>query len=345
MKAEDGVQQQQQDDGLEPEQFRKMFIGGLSSATTDESLKEFYSKWGELIDCIVMKDPTTKRSRGFGFVSYTKQSMVDEAMANRPHIVDGKTVDPKRAVPRDASQRTEANVSSKRLYVSGIREEHTEQMLEEYFGKFGTVIKAEIINDKNTGKPRGFAFITFDDYDPVDKCVLLKSHQISNFRCDVKKALSKEEMAKAQQQDRERMDRMARSRGTMRNGPDRGYGGQSYGGGGYGGSGGWGGPSGGAGGQWGGSAGRQAYYGGGGGYGGGGYGGGYGAGGGWGGPSGDAGAGGWGGGSQGSWGGQQAAGGSSWGHSGGGQGSWGGQGGGQWGSQQGGQGGWGGRGY
>uniref|UniRef100_F1L784 Heterogeneous nuclear ribonucleoprotein A1 n=1 Tax=Ascaris suum TaxID=6253 RepID=F1L784_ASCSU len=319
MKAEDGVQQQQQD--------------------------EFYSKWGELIDCIVMKDPTTKRSRGFGFVSYTKQSMVDEAMANRPHIVDGKTVDPKRAVPRDASQRTEANVSSKRLYVSGIREEHTEQMLEEYFGKFGTVIKAEIINDKNTGKPRGFAFITFDDYDPVDKCVLLKSHQISNFRCDVKKALSKEEMAKAQQQDRERMDRMARSRGTMRNGPDRGYGGQSYGGGGYGGSGGWGGPSGGAGGQWGGSAGRQAYYGGGGGYGGGGYGGGYGAGGGWGGPSGDAGAGGWGGGSQGSWGGQQAAGGSSWGHSGGGQGSWGGQGGGQWGSQQGGQGGWGGRGY
>ncbi|VDM40833.1 unnamed protein product [Toxocara canis] len=287
--------EQQQDDGLEPEQFRKMFIGGLSSATTDESLKEFYSKWGELIDCIVMKDPTTKRSRGFGFVSYTKQSMVDEAMANRPHIVDGKTVDPKRAVPRDASQRTEANVSSKRLYVSGIREEHTEQMLEEYFTQYGNVVKkvgetaevllfpvlrevsgvelgiacwlttssdcltkAEIINDKNTGKPRGFAFITFDDYDPVDKCVLVKSHQISNFRCDVKKALSKEEMAKAQQQDRERMDRMARSRGTMRNGPDRGgYGQQSYGSG-YGGSGGWGG---GSGGQWSGSSGRSSYYG------------------------------------------------------------------------------------
>lgn len=70
---------------------------------------------------------------------------VDEAMANRPHIVDGKTVDPKRAVPRDASQRTEANVSSKRLYVSGIREEHTEQMLEEYFGKFGTVIKVLLV--------------------------------------------------------------------------------------------------------------------------------------------------------------------------------------------------------
>lgn len=57
-------------------------------------------------------------------------------------------------------------------------------------------LKCEIIADKNTGKPRGFAFITFDDYDAVDKCVLIKSHMINNYRCDVKKALSKEEMAK-----------------------------------------------------------------------------------------------------------------------------------------------------
>lgn len=58
------------------------------------------------------------------------------------------------------------------------------------------ILQCEIIADKNTGKPRGFAFITFDDYDAVDKCVLIKSHMINNYRCDVKKALSKEEMAK-----------------------------------------------------------------------------------------------------------------------------------------------------
>lgn len=60
------------------------------------------------------------------------------------------------------------------------------------------MLQVEIIADKNTGKPRGFAFISFDDYDPVDKCVLQKSHQIHNYRCDVKKALSKEEMAKVE---------------------------------------------------------------------------------------------------------------------------------------------------
>lgn len=66
---------------------------------------------------------------------------VDAAMAARPHVIDGKTVDPKRAVPRDQSARSEANVSSKRLYVSGVREEHTEQMFEDYFTQFGKVLK------------------------------------------------------------------------------------------------------------------------------------------------------------------------------------------------------------
>lgn len=43
------------------------------------------------------------RSRGFGFITYAKSDMVDEAMAHRPHKVDGREVESKRAVPRDVS--------------------------------------------------------------------------------------------------------------------------------------------------------------------------------------------------------------------------------------------------
>lgn len=283
---------------LQAEPFRKIFIGGLSTATEEEGLRSFYEQYGTVTDCVVMKDPTTKRSRGFGFVTFSVMTEVDNAMKNRPHVIDGKTVDPKRAVPREDSSRGQKLPSTCRLYVSGVREGHTEELFTGYFSQFGNVEKVEIMQDKATGKPRGFGFVTFDDYDPVDVCVLKKSHMIANYRCDVKKGLSKEEMAKASQGERDRVGRGDRSRGMERGGwGDRGAAGWGPGGG-YGGgaaawgansgwgagagapaAGGWGAPGGGRGGY------DQGGYGG--GYGGapqGGYGGGYGAQGGWGNP-------------------------------------------------------------
>lgn len=49
----------------------------------------------------VMRDPNTKRSRGFGFVTYSSVEEVDAAMNARPHKVDGRVVEPKRAVSRE----------------------------------------------------------------------------------------------------------------------------------------------------------------------------------------------------------------------------------------------------
>jgi len=41
------------------------------------------------------------RSRGFGFITYSSPEMVDACLQERPHVIDRKTVDPKRAMPRE----------------------------------------------------------------------------------------------------------------------------------------------------------------------------------------------------------------------------------------------------
>jgi len=46
---------------LESETFRKLFIGGLSLDTTEETLHEYFEHWGEVVDCVVMRDPVSRR--------------------------------------------------------------------------------------------------------------------------------------------------------------------------------------------------------------------------------------------------------------------------------------------
>uniref|UniRef100_H0XU79 RRM domain-containing protein n=1 Tax=Otolemur garnettii TaxID=30611 RepID=H0XU79_OTOGA len=102
----------------EPEQLQKLFIGGLSFETTDESLRSHFEQWG-LTDCVVMKDPNTKCSRGFGFVTQATVEEVDAAMNARPHKVDGRVVQPKRAVSREDSQRPGAHLTVKKIFAGG----------------------------------------------------------------------------------------------------------------------------------------------------------------------------------------------------------------------------------
>ncbi|KTF95928.1 hypothetical protein cypCar_00030457 [Cyprinus carpio] len=110
-------------DSKEPEQLRKLFIGGLSFESTEDSLRAHFEQWGKLTDCVVMRDPANKRSRGFGFVTYSCVAEVDAAMAARPHKVDGRVVEPKRAVSREDSNKPGAHLTVKKIFVGGIKED------------------------------------------------------------------------------------------------------------------------------------------------------------------------------------------------------------------------------
>ena len=69
-----------------------MFIGGLSWETTHDTLLRYFSRYGEVCDCVVMKNPDTGRSRGFGFITFSDPSNVDLVLQNVPHTLDGRTV-------------------------------------------------------------------------------------------------------------------------------------------------------------------------------------------------------------------------------------------------------------
>ncbi|XP_058070424.1 glycine-rich RNA-binding protein 2, mitochondrial-like [Magnolia sinica] len=64
----------------------KLFIGGLSYSTDEQSLREAFTSYGEVIEARVIMDRETGRSRGFGFVNFTSSEEASAAIA----AMDGK---------------------------------------------------------------------------------------------------------------------------------------------------------------------------------------------------------------------------------------------------------------
>ena len=103
----------------------------------------------------------------------------------------------------------------KKLFIGGLKDGVSEDDLKSYFGQYGNVVEAVVMREKETNKARGFGFISFDDYDPVDKiirecnfCISItsqfileskmifllveKNHQVNGVNLHVQKALPKD---------------------------------------------------------------------------------------------------------------------------------------------------------
>ncbi|KAG9308747.1 hypothetical protein JVU11DRAFT_11535 [Chiua virens] len=133
----------------------KMFIGGLNWDTTDESLRNYFAQFGKVDACTIMRD-AAGRSRCFAFLTFEDPASVNAVMV-REHFLDGKIIDPKRAIPRQEHQR------ATKLFIGGLAGSVTSESMREFFSQFGKVIDSTVMLDRETGRSKGFGFVSFED--------------------------------------------------------------------------------------------------------------------------------------------------------------------------------------
>lgn len=163
--------------GGEPDINRKLFIGGLNWSTTDKTLEEFFSKYGAVEASAIMYDKLTGRSRGFGFITFREEAGADVCMdafkANSDEFeVDGRKLTPRRAQSKESMREHPPSArGTKRLFVGQLPPEAQEPDLRGLFEQFGAVNDVDIIINKQTNEPRGFAFVQMEEDEAVDRAV------------------------------------------------------------------------------------------------------------------------------------------------------------------------------
>lgn len=216
---------------------RKLFVGGISWDTDNKDLREYFSKFGVVVDVNIKTDPTTGKSRGFGFVTFNAKDAIEAVLKATPHTVKGKQIDPKPA---------KARPGIKKIFVGGLESDMPEADIKAYFEKFGPVENVELPFDKAKNQRRQFAFVTFEREDSVELVCREPKQKIGNKECDIKKATPKPDargmrggwgggFGAAGGRGGRGGGRGGRGRGGGYQ--NQGWGNQGYGGGGYGGGG------------------------------------------------------------------------------------------------------------
>ncbi|XP_019436500.1 PREDICTED: heterogeneous nuclear ribonucleoprotein 1-like [Lupinus angustifolius] len=165
----------------------KLFVGGISWETSEETFFKYFNKFGEVVDSVIMMDKHSGRPRGFGFVTFTDSAVADKVLAQE-HTIDGRVVEVKRTVPRGDMEAT-AVFRTKKIFVGGIPQFLTDDELKEYFSPYGNIVEHQIMLDYQTGRSRGFGFVTFDSEDSVEKVVSAGIiHELGGKQVEIKRA-------------------------------------------------------------------------------------------------------------------------------------------------------------
>uniref|UniRef100_A0A7C9EIA7 RRM domain-containing protein n=1 Tax=Opuntia streptacantha TaxID=393608 RepID=A0A7C9EIA7_OPUST len=119
----------------------KIFVGGISWDTNEDRLREYFQTFGEVVEAVIMRDRATGRARGFGFVIYADPAVAKLVLWQK-HIIDGRTVEAKKAVPRDDQHFLKRNQSSrialpvlartKKIFVGGLASTVTDADFKRY---------------------------------------------------------------------------------------------------------------------------------------------------------------------------------------------------------------------
>jgi len=162
----------QRDPSLRRSGVGNVFIKNLDKSIDNKQMYDTFSSFGNILSCKVAQDGEGN-SKGYGFVHFETEEAAQYAIQEtNGMLLFDKKVFVGRFVPRKEREK-ELGEKAKRftnVYVKNFGEEMSEEKMHELFGKFGKITSFKIMAE-DTGKHKGFGFVSYEDAEAAEKAV------------------------------------------------------------------------------------------------------------------------------------------------------------------------------
>lgn len=154
-----------------------IFVGKLSWSVDDDRLAQEFAQCGEIESAHVQTDRDSGKSRGFGYVRFKTAEAVEKALELQGMEIDGRAVNIDRSTPpnkdkarenRAKSFNDQVSPPSSTLFVGNLSFGVTEDTVWSFFNDYG-VKNIRLPTDRDTGRPKGFGYVEFEDVDSAKK--------------------------------------------------------------------------------------------------------------------------------------------------------------------------------
>merc|ERR1712013_209248 len=163
----------QRDPSLRRSGVGNVFIKNLDKPIDNKAMYDTFSAFGNILSCKVAQD-ADGGSKGYGFVHFE----TEEAAMNAIQKVNGMLLNEKkvfvgRFVPRKEREKELGEKAKKftNVYIKNFGEDLGDEKLKEVFSKFGKITSYKVIMADESGKNKGFGFVSFEDSESAEKAV------------------------------------------------------------------------------------------------------------------------------------------------------------------------------
>ncbi|EOX91423.1 RNA-binding family protein isoform 1 [Theobroma cacao] len=166
---------------------RKLVVLGIPWEVDTEGLRKYMSKFGDLEDCIVMKERSTGRSRGFGYVTFASADDAKNVLSIE-HFLGERMLEVKIATPKEEMRAPAKKVT--RIFVARIPPSVDESTFRSHFEEYGEITDLYMPKDQASKAHRGIGFITFASADSVEN-LMTDTHELGGSTVVVDRATPK----------------------------------------------------------------------------------------------------------------------------------------------------------